>query len=99
MKITIEQAKRLQRKIKKIIKDKELKTITKLKKDLFELGFKECDLGTGESSRIKSLEVDIREIKTNKFLNGFFLIVGKSSIQYGQGALNRGFVIEIEKKS
>lgn len=59
-------------------------------------GFRNCDLGTGQSARTFSGAVDIQDIKSRKYLHGKYLVLGTSNISYGKGTMYRGYVVKIE---
>lgn len=80
VKETIKKAKILTPKIKSILKDK---------------GYTFCELGTGNSAYTSSKNVSVLNIKSQKYLNGKFLVIGCSNRQHGKGCIYQGFVKKI----
>ena len=98
--ITLRQAKKILKEIEEV-KEKTLKKGKRCDYRTFlpiieKYGFLPAVLGTSYNNYICSSEAKIMDVKSKKFLNGKFLVIGVANEKRGRGIYYKGFVLEIK---
>ena len=63
--------------------------------ELYKRGYMLMDLGSQKDAYICSKQIRIKELNSQKYLNGEYLVVGICNTLYGGWPMYRGFVKEI----
>ena len=97
--ITLQEAKRILKEIEEFKKNKKCKDYRDLLPVIEKYGFELETLGTGHSAYTYSCDTGIKNIKSRKYLNGIYLVIGVANTGGKKGVYYRGYVLKIKTRS